>query len=43
LRRQLSEHHGIRHQRPAVEGFSGHGFLANRYHAHSECRSEPCH
>ncbi len=27
LRRQLSEHHGIRHQRPAFEGLSGHGFL----------------
>ena len=23
MRYQLSEHHGIRHQRPAFEGFSG--------------------
>ena len=43
LRRQLSEHHGIRHQRPAFEGFSGHGFVPDRHHAHSECRSEPCY
>ena len=28
LRRQLSEHHGIRHQRPASEGFSGYGFVS---------------
>ena len=34
LRRQLSEHHGIRHQRPAFEGFSGHGFVPDRHHAH---------
>ncbi len=27
LRRQFSEHHGIRHQRPTFEGFSGHGFV----------------
>ena len=34
LRRQLSEHHGIRHQRPAFEGLSGHGFQPDRHHAH---------
>ena len=34
LRRQLSEHHGFRHQRPAFEGFSGHGFQPDRHHAH---------
>ena len=28
------EHHGIRHQRPAFEGFSGHGFQPDRHHAH---------
>ena len=43
LRRQFFEHHGIRHQRPAFEGLSGHGFQPDRHHAHSECRSEPCH
>ena len=32
-----TEHHGIRHQRPAVEGFSGHGFQPDRHHAHSVC------
>ena len=37
LRRQLSEHHGIRHQRPAFEGFSGYGFFPDRYDAHPVC------
>ena len=43
LRCQLSEHHGIRHQRPAFEGLSGHGFQPDCHHAHPECRSESCH
>ena len=34
LRCQFFEHHGIRHQRPAFEGFSGHGFIPDCYHAH---------
>ena len=34
LRRQFSEHHGLRHQRPASERFFGYGFQPDRHHAH---------
>ena len=43
LRRQLSEHHGIRPVRPTFEGLSGHGFFSDRHHAHPERRPEPRH